>query len=277
MPSDHFGRSTDMQAGRAALLKIAEMIETRQSFIFETTLSSLQSILLMQEAKASGFTVGLYYVALDSVETNVERVRQRVLKGGHDIPEESIRRRHKGSLIKLTAALSIADEVLLIDNSGPEPHEVFAISSGVVQSFDIDDGQELHVSDGCQGLRGLRSRPRAGRLSIYGRGQHGAGGTLSIQRTAQGLSLKPRSNGSTSACYISIRQICKRHSNPRTRHRPSPCKPALLYTSQPHCTYACFVALSVGHCDLRNCIRGFPKVSHRNQLSMLYFYSPQHN
>jgi predicted ABC-type ATPase len=85
MPASEDGRSTDMQAGRAALRKIAEMIETRQSFIFETTLSSQQSMRLMQEAKAAGFTVGLYYVALDSVETNVERVRQRVLKGGHSL------------------------------------------------------------------------------------------------------------------------------------------------------------------------------------------------
>ncbi|ARQ60505.1 MULTISPECIES: zeta toxin family protein [Rhizobium] len=145
MPASGDGRSTDMHAGRAALRKIAEMIETRQSFIFETTLSSQHSIRLMQEAKAAGFTVGLYYVALDSVETNVERVKQRVLKGGHDIPEENIRRRHKGSFENLTEALRIADEVLLIDNSGLEPHEVFAISSGVVQSFNIDDSQELHA------------------------------------------------------------------------------------------------------------------------------------
>ncbi|WP_320203463.1 zeta toxin family protein [Agrobacterium rosae] len=145
IPSDCNGRSTDMQAARAALMKIAEMIRTRQSFIFETALSSQQSIRLMQEAKQAGFTVGLYYVALDSVETHVERVRQRVLKGGHDIFEENIRRRHKGSLMKLTEALRIADEVLLIDDSSLEPHEVIAISSGVVQSFDIDDSQELHV------------------------------------------------------------------------------------------------------------------------------------
>ncbi|MBB3594776.1 putative ABC-type ATPase [Rhizobium sp. BK529] len=137
-------RSTDIQAGRAALLKIAEMIATRQSFIFETTLSSNQSLRMMRDAKAAGFTVGLYYVALDSVETNVERVRQRVLKGGHDIPEENIRRRHDGSFEKLTEALRIADEVLLIDNSGIEPHEVFAIGGGAVQSFDIDDSQALH-------------------------------------------------------------------------------------------------------------------------------------
>lgn len=137
-------RSTEIQAGRATLLKIDEMIDTRQSFIFETTLSSNQSLRMMRAAKAAGFKVGLYYVALDSVETNVERVRQRVLKGGHDIPEENIRRRHDGSFEKLTEALRIADEVLLIDNSGIEPHEVFAINGGVVQSFDIDDNQALH-------------------------------------------------------------------------------------------------------------------------------------
>ena len=83
-------------------MKIHEMIDTRQSFIFETTLSSNQSLRMMRAAKAPGFKVGLYYVALDSVETNVERVRQRVLKGGHDIPEENIRRRHDGSFEKLT-------------------------------------------------------------------------------------------------------------------------------------------------------------------------------
>jgi len=144
MPAVDDGRSTDMQAGRAALRKIAEMIDTRQSFIFETTLSSQQSIRLMQDAKAAGFSVGLYYVALDSVETNVERVRQRVLKGGHDIPEENIRRRHKGSFEKLTEALRIADEVVLMDNSALEPHEVFSISAGQILSHDIDDSQELH-------------------------------------------------------------------------------------------------------------------------------------
>lgn len=138
------GRSKERRASEVALQKIAQMIETRQSFIFETTLSSQQSLRLMRDARAAGFTVGLYYTALDSVETNIERVRQRVLKGGHNIPEDDIRRRHRGSLAKLSAALKIADEVVLVDNSGLEPLEVFVITSGKVQSFDIDETQELH-------------------------------------------------------------------------------------------------------------------------------------
>ncbi|PDT27519.1 hypothetical protein CO660_22730 [Rhizobium sp. L9] len=144
LPEFDDGKSKERRASEAALRKIAEMIETRQSFIFESTLSSQQSIRLMREAKAAGFKVGLYYVALDSVETNIERVKRRVEKGGHDIPEADIRRRHKGSLEKLTEALRIADEVILMDNSGLTPREVFEIRSGVVLSFDIDDRQELH-------------------------------------------------------------------------------------------------------------------------------------
>lgn len=138
------GRAAAMAAGRAALRKIREMIDTRQSFIFETTLSSQQSINMMRDAKAAGFTVGLYYTALDSVERNIERVRQRVEVGGHDIPVGDIRRRYAGSLAKLSTALELADEALLIDNSGIEPREVFRIEAGEVVAFDTDERNELH-------------------------------------------------------------------------------------------------------------------------------------
>jgi len=138
------GRLAAMAAGRAAIRKLAEMIETKTSFIYETTLSSQQAINLMRDAKAAGFTVGLYFTALDSVETNIERVRQRVEAGGHDIPVEDIRRRYVGSLNKLSAALKHADEALLIDNSGIEPREVIRVDAGVVKAFDIDKKNELH-------------------------------------------------------------------------------------------------------------------------------------
>ncbi|MGV1760503.1 zeta toxin family protein [Rhizobium sp. A22-96] len=138
------GRAAAMAAGRAAINKIREMIDARQSFVFETTLSSQQAINLMRDAKAAGFTVGLYYTALDSVETNIERVRQRVEAGGHDIPEADIRRRCKGSLDKLSAALKLADEALLIDNSSIQPREVIRVSAGKVTAFDVDDENELH-------------------------------------------------------------------------------------------------------------------------------------
>ena len=138
------GRAAAMAAGRAAIRKLAELIETKTSFIYETTLSSQQAINLMRDAKAAGFSVGLFYTALDSVERNLERVRQRVEAGGHDIPEDDIRRRYAGSLAKLSAALELADEALLIDNSGIQPREVFRIAAGEVVAFDTDEQNELH-------------------------------------------------------------------------------------------------------------------------------------
>lgn len=138
------GRAAAMAAGRAALRKISDMIAARKSFVFETTLSSQQSINLMRDAKAAGFSVGLYYTALDNVETDIRRVKERVEAGGHDIPERDIRRRYAGSLEKLTDALKLADEALLIDNSGIEPRDVIRISAGKVEAFDIDDKNELH-------------------------------------------------------------------------------------------------------------------------------------
>lgn len=138
------GRAAALSAGKATIRKLAEMIETKTSFIYETTLSSQQSVNLMRDAKAAGFSVALYYVALDTVDRNIERVRQRVEAGGHDIPEADIRRRYEGSLDKLAAALSYADEALLIDNSGLEPHEVFRIEAGAMVSADFDDRLYLH-------------------------------------------------------------------------------------------------------------------------------------
>ncbi|MBU0557955.1 MAG: zeta toxin family protein [Alphaproteobacteria bacterium] len=138
------GRAAAMAAGRAALMKIREMIETRQSFVFETTLSSQQSINLMSRAQATGYYVGLYYVALDSVELNIERVQRRVEKGGHNIPEDIIRRRHEGSLRMLSSALRYADEALLIDNSGIEPREIFRVCAGVIVGSDVDRRNPLH-------------------------------------------------------------------------------------------------------------------------------------
>jgi predicted ABC-type ATPase len=60
----------------------------------------------------------LGYVLLDSVERNVERVRIRVAKGGHGVPENKVRDRHRRSLDQLPWFLDQADRAWLFDNSG---------------------------------------------------------------------------------------------------------------------------------------------------------------
>lgn len=93
-------QSVEIEAAKAALDRLEELREEGEDFIFETTLSGHQSIKLMKYAREAGYQVGLVFVALASVDLNVERVAERVKTGGHDIPEPVIRRRYpKGSTI----------------------------------------------------------------------------------------------------------------------------------------------------------------------------------
>ncbi|MDO5091209.1 MAG: zeta toxin family protein [Cardiobacteriaceae bacterium] len=109
-----------IRAGRQALVQMQEMLLRKQSFAFETTLSSKQSLAMLQQAKAQGYLVELHYIGLADCELSIERVAQRVAAGGHDIPRETILRRYDKSLNQLPIAMRFADIINLYDNSGKE-------------------------------------------------------------------------------------------------------------------------------------------------------------
>ncbi len=69
-------------------------IEAHQSVGVETVLSTPKYRRLVEKAKKLGFEVGLIFVALDSVERNIERVALRVKKGGHNVPRDKIIKRY---------------------------------------------------------------------------------------------------------------------------------------------------------------------------------------
>lgn len=70
-----------------------------------------------------------------SVEINIQRIRERVQKGGHDVPEEDQLRRFPRSFANLKVAVPLADEVALFDNSSPEGNRLVAIRDGRGSSF----------------------------------------------------------------------------------------------------------------------------------------------
>jgi predicted ABC-type ATPase len=76
--------------------------------------------------------VWLVYVVLDSPQRNIERVRLRVRKGGHDVPDEKVRSRYTRSLEQLPWFLDRADEAWIYDNSGAEPRRIGEKSGGVI-------------------------------------------------------------------------------------------------------------------------------------------------
>ncbi len=132
-------------AGKRVLHDLRHAIATRADFIYETTLSSRQSLDLMIDARDAGYEVGLAFVALRAATLNVERVAQRVEKGGHDIPETVIRRRYETSLRNLTIAIGLAHGVVIYDNSDlGGPRLIVQIAAGQLEVSDLDAAEPYH-------------------------------------------------------------------------------------------------------------------------------------
>jgi predicted ABC-type ATPase len=119
-------------AGREAILRTREYVRTGTSFGIETTLSGGGYLDTMKAARERGFLVRLVYICIGNPEKNIQRVRARFAQGGHDVPDDDIRRRYKRSLGNLPAALRLASEAWLYDNAGDEPRVVLETREGVV-------------------------------------------------------------------------------------------------------------------------------------------------
>lgn len=116
-PTDVNNPQVSVQAGREALRQIQQAFDNNQSFTFETTLSSRQSLNTIQMAKDRGYRIELYYVGLANREMSAERVASRVNEGGHDIPGDALIRRFDKSMANLSKAISQSDLVVIYDNS----------------------------------------------------------------------------------------------------------------------------------------------------------------
>lgn len=110
-----------IQAGKLMLNRIEELLADNKNFGIETTLASKNYLRLVTKAQSQGYTVTLIYVWLKSVEQAKERVKYRVLNGGHNIPVEDIERRYVRSLQNLTKHyIPICNNWYILNNSSDE-------------------------------------------------------------------------------------------------------------------------------------------------------------
>ncbi len=111
-----------VRAGRLMLNEIRFFAERRDTFAFETTLSGRSYLRLIRQPKKQGYEVHIFFLWVKSVDVALSRVRERVLKGGHDVPEAVVRRRFGRSISNFFAEyLRLADSWYLFDNSGGTP------------------------------------------------------------------------------------------------------------------------------------------------------------
>ena len=96
---------------------LERVIEKRLDYAFETTLGANTIPALLAKAASDGIGIHVWYVGLSSPELHIERVRARVRRGGHDIPEADIRRRYEHSRLNLIQLLPALTALRLFDNS----------------------------------------------------------------------------------------------------------------------------------------------------------------
>lgn len=124
-------------------------IAERLDFAFETTLGGHTITALLQKALAVGLEVRIWFVGLSSPELHMARVRSRVARGGHDIPEETIRERYDRSRINLIELMPRLTELRVFDNSveadphagrAPRPTLILHLAKGrIVERVDLTE------------------------------------------------------------------------------------------------------------------------------------------
>ncbi len=102
--------------GKAALSKIRDCISRGVSFTQETTLSGYKTEATAKQVKELGYRVRLFYVALDTAQESLERIQNRVNRGGHDIPHDDVLRRFSGRWEAVAKVLPYCDEAEFYDN-----------------------------------------------------------------------------------------------------------------------------------------------------------------
>ena len=134
------------QAGRIMLQRIDELLPQKVDFAIETTLATRSYVQLVRRAQALRYKVHLIFFFLENEEQAIQRVAQRVSNGGHNIPEEDIRRRFKRGIFNLiNLYMPVCDNVLVYNNAHGEAILVAkrASSTGNIQVYEKEMWNQL--------------------------------------------------------------------------------------------------------------------------------------
>ena len=149
--SDEFAKSlspfnptaASITASRYMLRKIYYLLGREEDFCVETTLATRSLLGIINQAREKGYKIVLLYFWLNSPELAIARVRARVAAGGHNIPDDVVRRRyHMGLRYFFDTYLPICDRWVLADNSR-SPFSTVAEGSG--QLTYIKDNEKYRV------------------------------------------------------------------------------------------------------------------------------------
>ena len=108
------------QAAREALRRRQGALGAGRTHLVETTLAGSGMLRHLNAARRRDYRIDLHYVSVRTPGQALDRIRNRVALGGHDVPEVDVRRRFTRSHQNLPAAMASADGVVLYDNTEPD-------------------------------------------------------------------------------------------------------------------------------------------------------------
>lgn len=130
-----------LKAAQKATEQRYECLENGQDFVFETVFSSAEKMDFIRKAKDAGFFIRIFYVCTESPLININRIAQRYLNGGHEVPISKVISRYYSSLKNISKAMEIADRIYLYDNSieNKEPRLILRTADGKIAKRYTDD------------------------------------------------------------------------------------------------------------------------------------------
>ena len=139
------------ESGRIILKRLRELFERRENFSFETTLTGYGYTHLLREMRNAGYRIRLDFLWIPHLDITRARVKQRVKKGGHDIPDGvQLRRFGKGIRLLLEHYRPLVNYWRLFDNTGQNPHLVVEEEDGLMR---VKDASKLAMIEAATNLR----------------------------------------------------------------------------------------------------------------------------
>lgn len=143
--------SVALEAGRVMLGRLKHLAEARASFGFETTLASRSFAPWIRDLRGAGYRFALLYLWLPDPAQSVLRVAERVNQGGHDVPEDTVRRRYAAGLRNFFSLYQpLTTRWRFYDNSLGKGPQLIARGRGTIEVAVLDSEKWAPIKQAYQ-------------------------------------------------------------------------------------------------------------------------------
>ncbi len=126
-----------IKAGRILLEQIHHLAGQKSDFAFESTLSGTAYVSFLKKLKSQGYAIHIFYLWVPKVELSLARIKERVAKGGHNVPAKDVKRRFAKSFNNFQLLYKpLADYWSIIENAAIAPQ---LIARGIGNKIEIID------------------------------------------------------------------------------------------------------------------------------------------